>query len=141
MPQEEPALAATAAAPGAVAMAAAAADSTAHNGILVIAPRQGAKRGSRQFKAVDSITSNLSNSGQNGLGGSAGSASGGLGASGGRSGTAAAGQPGATNVMPGLGLGGGLDLFIGGNVTLSNTNVTGNHASTGDNDVSGTFHS
>jgi len=40
----------------------------------------------------------------------------------------------------GSGIGGGLDLVLGGNVTLRNTKVTGNHASTSGNDVNGTFH-
>ena len=43
--------------------------------------------------------------------------------------------------MPSLGLGGGLDLFDRRQRNPDNSNVTGNHASTGDNDVSGTFHS
>jgi hypothetical protein len=38
-----------------------------------------------------------------------------------------------------VGIGGGVDLFPGGTVTIDNTNITGNNATTSDNDVSGTF--
>ncbi len=50
-------------------------------------------------------------------------------------------HPGAAGVagVAGVGIGGGLDLLPGGTVTIDNTNITGNTASTSDNDVSGTF--
>ncbi len=48
------------------------------------------------------------------------------------------GSPG-TAGLSGVGVGGGLDLLPGGHATVRNTNVTGNHASTTDNDTSGTI--
>jgi hypothetical protein len=39
----------------------------------------------------------------------------------------------------GTGIGGGLNLAPGGGATIDDTTVTGNHASTTDNDVHGTF--
>jgi hypothetical protein len=48
------------------------------------------------------------------------------------------GTPGATGTA-GAGIGGGLFLTAGGKVVIDNTNVTGNHASTSDADVNGTF--
>ena len=49
--------------------------------------------------------------------------------------------PGAGGVggSAGVGTGGGLDLIPSGNVVLANANVTGNTASTNDNDIAGTF--
>jgi hypothetical protein len=41
--------------------------------------------------------------------------------------------------VPGVGVGGGLDLILGGTVVIDDTTVTGNCASTNDNDMSGTF--
>jgi hypothetical protein len=46
------------------------------------------------------------------------------------------GAPG-TPGTAGTGVGGGLDLLPGGTATIDNTTVTGNHASTSDNDVHG----
>ena len=39
----------------------------------------------------------------------------------------------------GTGVGGGLNLVPGGSATIDDTTITGNHASTTDNDVHGTF--
>src|SRR4051794_19719752 len=47
--------------------------------------------------------------------------------------------PAGTAGVPGVGIGGGLDLLPGGTVVIDDTTVTGNQASTNDNDVSGTF--
>ena len=139
-PQEEPATAATAGILDSVAMPSAVVDSTTVTGVLVIAPRLGARSGSRQSKAIGSITSNQANGGYHGQAGLGGAASGGLGADGGQNGIATPGAPGVLIITFGSGIGGGLDLVVGGNVTLRNTKVTGNHASTSGNDVSGTFH-
>ena len=49
-----------------------------------------------------------------------------------------AGNAGAT-ALPGTGIGGGLYLFIGGTVSIDNTTITGNTATTSDNNVFGTF--
>jgi hypothetical protein len=38
-----------------------------------------------------------------------------------------------------VGVGGGIDLAPGGTATIDDTTITGNDASTKDNDVSGTF--
>jgi hypothetical protein len=38
-----------------------------------------------------------------------------------------------------VGIGGGLDLVSGGKVTIDDTTISGNNATTSDNDVSGTF--
>jgi hypothetical protein len=40
---------------------------------------------------------------------------------------------------PGTGVGGGLDLTTGGTVVIDNTTISGNSATTTDNDVHGTF--
>jgi hypothetical protein len=44
-----------------------------------------------------------------------------------------------TDGTTGAGVGGGLDLITGGTVVIDNTNITGNNATTTDNDVHGTF--
>ena len=46
--------------------------------------------------------------------------------------------PGGTG-SSGVGIGGGLDLVIGGTAVIDNTTVTGNHATTTDDNVHGTF--
>ena len=53
-------------------------------------------------------------------------------------GSAFPGSPGAAGVS-GVGVGGGLDLIPGGTVVIDDTTITGNLASTSNNDVSGTF--
>ena len=77
-------------------------------------------------QATGSITLNQSHGGPNGNFGLGGGAAGGLGASGGQNGIATPGNPGRASIISGNGFGGGLDLFIGGNVKLNNTNVTAN---------------
>jgi hypothetical protein len=91
---------------------------------LKIDPRLGARKGTRQSRATGTITGNR--------------ATGGLGAPGGTGGGASrgsAGMPGADGVS-GTGVGGGLSRFKNGSVTLANTNINGNNASTTGNDVS-----
>ena len=108
-------------------------------GILTIKPRRGAINGSRQSKATDTITTNLASASQGGTGGAAGAVTVGLGASpGGSNGLAFPAGPGGTG-SSGVGIGGGVDLEIGGTAIIDNTFVTGNHATTSDNDVFGTF--
>jgi len=64
---------------------------------------------------------------------------GGLGGTpGGAAGLSHPGNPGAT-ALSGAGIGGGLDLLIGGTVSIDNTTITGNTAATSNNDVFGTF--
>ena len=60
------------------------------------------------------------------------------GAPGGFPGSAFPGTAGTAGVS-GVGVGGGLDLLLGGTVVIDDTTITGNQASTNDNDVSGTF--
>jgi hypothetical protein len=57
---------------------------------------------------------------------------------GGRVGTARSGNPGSPGLL-GQDRGGGLFLASGGHVTLRNTVVSLNQATTGDPDISGTF--
>jgi len=52
--------------------------------------------------------------------------------------TAVPGQPG-TNGFAGFGLGGGIAINGPGKATIDDTTITGNTASSGDNDVDGTF--
>jgi hypothetical protein len=89
--------------------------------------------------AVNTITGNQAFLGLGSSGGAAGGASAGNGGVlRGFPGTAEPGTPGVAGVN-GVGIGGGLDLFPNGIVRIDTTNVTGNFASTGDNDTSGTF--
>jgi hypothetical protein len=105
----------------------------------LIAPRQGAKKGSKQSKATDTITANEANAGPGGGREGEGTAIAGLGGSpGGHAGTATPGAFGAGGAA-GNGIGGGLNLTGGGHATIDNTTRTGNHATTTDNDVHGTF--
>jgi len=108
------------------------------SGTLVIAPRQGAKKGSKQAKATDVITSNQALSATAGAAGHGGTATPGVGGFlGGNPGTAVQGQPGAFDPLS-VGVGGGAALF--GTATIDNTSITGNHASTNFGNVEGTFN-
>ena len=108
-------------------------------GTLTIQPRLGAKKSSKQSKATDTITGNQANRGLGGAGWLGGGAQAGLGGTpGGFPGTAILGTAGTTGPS-GVGIGGGLDLLPGGTVVIDDTTITGNQASTNDNDVSGTF--
>jgi hypothetical protein len=111
-------------------MAANARGGSSTSATLTLAPRLGARRGSRQSSAVDTVTANQANRGLGGPGGAGGGASGGLGAApGGRAGQAFPGMPAAAGA-PGAGVGGGLDLLAGGVVTIDNTAISGNNSST-----------
>ncbi len=101
-------------------------------GTLTINPRLGAKKGSKQAKATDFITGNIAASASGGQAGAGG------GATAAGNGTATPGQPGATGLF-GVGIGGGVATF--GTAKADNTTITGNHASTNDNDVDGTITS
>ena len=106
-------------------------------GTLTLSPRQGAKKGSKQSGATDSITGNQAFDASNGPGGLAGTATAGSGGTpGGANGDTVPGSNGSTSTFE-QGLGGGIATF--GTTTADNTNITDNFASTGDNDVDGTF--
>jgi hypothetical protein len=110
--------------------------SNARSAILTIDPRLGSRKGSRQSRAANTITANQATLG---LGGSAGMVGAGQagqgGAPNGAPGSAVPGTPGLDG-RSGAGLGGGLFRSTGDNATIANTNITGNHASTADNDES-----
>ena len=109
---------------------------SAASSTLTIDPRLGAKKGSKQSKARDTITLNLANFGVGGAGGAAGNGGGGKGGlPGGTAGLAFPGKPGAPAVG-GSGIGGGLYQSTSSAVTIANTDITGNTASNRDNDVS-----
>ena len=104
-------------------------------GVLTINPELGAKKGSKQSKATNLFTGNLADSGAGGIGGGRGSATGGMGGmSGGQNGTSTPGSQGPSG-LSGSGIGGGLNLESGGTAKILNTNVTGNRASTTDDDI------
>ena len=94
----------------------------ATTGTLTLEPRLGAKKGSKQAKATDVITTNkalAATGGQPGAGGSATAPHG----------VATPGQPGVTGLFS-AGVGGGLANF--GTATVDNTTDSGNQASTSD---------
>src|SRR5262249_20958973 len=114
----------------------------ATSGILTIAPRQGARKGSRQSQSTNTITANQANRGLGGSGGTGGGASGRNGQGpGGAAGQTFPGFPGAQGPggLPDTGLGGAFHIATESKATIDNTTVTANVASTGGNDVSGTF--
>jgi hypothetical protein len=109
------------------------------SGIITIKPRLGARKGSKQSRAVNQFTKNLANQGDGGGGGTNGTATPGPGGS--PSGTTGAidpSLPGGRGIH-GMGVGGGLDLDVGGTAVIDNTTVTGNQASSSGNDVAGSF--
>ena len=109
------------------------------SGNLTIKPQAGARKGSRQSMATNLITANQANAGLGGSGGAAGSAQ--PGAGGIPNGTVGqifvkgAGAAGLSST----GIGGGLDLLTGGTVSIDNTTINDNTATTSNNDVVGTF--
>jgi hypothetical protein len=107
----------------------------------VIAPRLGAKKNGKQAKATSLFTANQAIRGAGGAGGAAGTATAGPGGSpGGTPGYTFPGTPGAQG-SPGTGSGGGLFLDPAGTATIKDTTITGNQASTSNNDVAGAFQS
>jgi hypothetical protein len=105
------------------------------NAGLTIDPRLGAKKGSRQSKAMNVITANQANRGLGGVGGKAGTGFGGLGGQpNGVIGPSVNGTTGADGA-PGTGSGGGLVQSPTMAVAIKNTTITGNTASTANNDV------
>ena len=106
----------------------------------MIAPSKGAKKGSTQASATNSIMANRAlNTFRGGFGGAGGGAQ-----------MTAAGFPNAPPPLlvqglpgadgkPGNGIGGGVFLDPAGSATIDNTSITGNTASTTDNNVHDTF--
>ena len=104
---------------------------------LVIQPRLKAKKGSKQSKATDLITGNKALAGIGGAPGTGASATAGTGGTvGGADGTATHGANGAPHPLS-IGAGGG--IFTVATATIDNTSITGNTASSLDNDVDGTI--
>jgi hypothetical protein len=117
---------------------------TGSHASLTIDPRLGARRGTPQSRATDTITANQANRGLGNGGGAGGGASAGHGGDGdgdpgdadGSPGMAFPGMAGAVGVS-GRGIGGGVAQAAGVNVSIGHTNITGNTASTRDNDLAG----
>ncbi len=104
-----------------------------HSGALILNPRIGAKRGSKQAKGVDLITGNLARAAGGGEGGEAGTTVAGAGGvQNGKAGTATPGGDGSFRTLS-LAIGGGVG--VAGMATLVNANITGNQADSSDNDV------
>jgi hypothetical protein len=103
--------------------------------MLTIDPRLGARKGSRQSKATNTITANQANGGPGGDGGPGGAASAGLG--GNPNGPLGRSTQGVsrTSASAGAGLGGGLAFIPSQSIKINNTNIAGNTASTAANDV------
>ena len=113
----------------------------APTGVLFIDPRQGAPAGSAQSRARSLIRFNQALPGSQSVGGSNGRdnpGGPGIGPIDGHFGTSRSGSLGSPG-LPGQDRGGGLYLSPGGTVTLRNTLVTLNQATTSDPDISGTF--
>ena len=99
----------------------------------------GRKKGSKQAKATDTITDNQANSGTGGAGGSPGARPPDPAATpSGYAGSAFPGSPGTAGVS-GVGRRRRAGPHPRRHRAIDNTTITGNHASTNDNDVSGTF--
>ena len=101
-------------------------------------PGWGRRRAPARRKATDVITTNQALAATGGQAGAGGSATGGLGQPSlgvnGVNGVATPGQPGVTDLFS-AGVGGGIATF--GTAIVDNTTITGNQASTNDNDVDG----
>jgi hypothetical protein len=107
--------------------------------ILVINPRQGAKKHSSQSKTTNTITANKALLAPGGAPGSGGEATAGSGGShDGASGIRVTGPSGSSHPQS-FGEGGG--VFIVATATIDFTTITGNFASSQDNDVYGTIQS
>jgi hypothetical protein len=108
-------------------------------GVPLISPRQGAVAGSPQARATSFIQLNQAIGQGPGQGGNAGVAIPGAGGTPeGPIGIVKKGAAGTQGAL-GLGIGGGLYISSGGSVTLQNTTVSLNHASTSSPDIAGTF--
>jgi hypothetical protein len=109
----------------------------ANTGSLTLKPRLGAKKGSKQAGATNVITANQANAGSAGGAGPGGSATlGAAGTPGGISGRATPGDNGSVDTFS-AGVGGGIAII--GTALIDNTTISGNHATTSDPDVDGTF--
>ena len=109
----------------------------ANNTTLVLNPRLHSRKGSQQSKATDLITLNQALLAAGGAFGTGGSATAGQGGSpGGAAGTA---KPGATGQAHPLSIGAGGGIFTVATATVDFTMITGNFASSLDNDVDGTI--
>ena len=95
------------------------------------------RKGSKQSNAVDVITANQANAGSAGSAGLAGSATAGLGGS--PSGVAGHVTPGSNGSVDTfrVGIGGGIAII--GTAVIDNSSISGNHATTTNSDVDGTF--
>jgi hypothetical protein len=110
----------------------------ANTGTLVIKPRLGAKKGSSQAKATDTITLNDAGFALGATGGAVGIPVLGIGGTpNGHFGTVISNGTVGTKGSNGVGVGGGIAII--GTATIDDTNITGNHASNNDDDVDGTF--
>ena len=131
--------AATAATPAMTATLSAAAATMPRAACCSSTPARARRAGSAQAQARSLIQFNQAHSGTPSASGIAGTAFAGLpGSNGGHFGTVRRGNPGTPGLL-GQDRGGGLYLSPGGTVTLRNTIVTTNQATTGDPDISGTF--
>ncbi len=111
------------------------------SGTLVLKPRLGAKKGSKQAGATDVITSNSATPGGLGTAGLPGAniapGTGTGGSPGGNNGTLTVGHPGQVLAVQ-HSIGGGIAIFGNGKATADNTSVTGNSAIT-DPNIEGTL--
>ena len=109
---------------------------TQPNASIVIAPRLGAKKGSKEARSTNVISGNTATGGSGGTGGALGTATAGAGGNpGGANGKVELGSP-VLNGVSGRGKGGGLFGDAGPGLSVFNTRIKGNRASTSDNDVS-----
>jgi len=114
-------------------------------GTLSINPQVGARKKSKQATAIDLISSNQADSAPATSAGGGGVATAGPGGSGslvnGLAGLTVPGAAGTASNSLSEGIGGGAAFIAGGSATLDNTTISGNRASTSNNDVDGMFSS
>ena len=111
-------------------------------GTLAINPQLGAPKKSKQAKATDLISGNQADSAPAASAGDGGTATGGPGGTGSTNGLVGLTFPGLGGTAANSsseGIGGGAAFITGGSATLDNTTITGNHASTSDDNVFGTY--
>jgi hypothetical protein len=106
-------------------------------------PRLGARKGSGQSSATDLITTNRAVGGPGAPGGAASSLNspGTAGTGSSSNGSAGTNTPGTAGVAGSAGSGDGGGIAILGTATIDDPSITGNTASTSDNDVDGSFSS